>query len=43
MHQRATEHIRTELGSLGRRLKYSRQRIDRGSVDRQVGRILERL
>jgi transposase len=42
MHQRATEHIRAELGSLGRRLKHSRQRIDRGSVDRQVGRILER-
>ena len=42
MHQRATEHIRAELGSLGRRLKNSRQRIERGSVDRQVGRILER-
>jgi len=42
MHERATEHIRAELGALGRRLKRSRQKIERGSVDRQVGRILER-
>lgn len=42
MHQRATEHIRDELGKLGGRLKRARTRVDRGSVDRQVGRILER-
>jgi len=42
MHERAAEHIRSELGSLGRRLKRSSSRIERGSVDRQVGRILER-
>jgi transposase len=42
MHERATERIRAELGALGRRLKRSRQRIERGEVDRQVGRILER-
>ena len=42
MHQRATQHIRDELGALGRRLKRARQPVERGSVDRQVGRILER-
>jgi transposase len=42
MHERATKKIRADLGALGRRLKRSRKRIERGSVDRQVGRILER-
>lgn len=42
MHERATEHIRTELGSLGRRLKRARQPVDIGEVNQQVGRILER-
>lgn len=42
MHERATEHIREELGGLGRRLKRARRPVDPGSVERQVGRILER-
>lgn len=42
MHERATQHIRDALGALGRRLKRAKARIERGSVDRQVGRILER-
>src|SRR5262249_24279649 len=42
MHERATEHIRSELGSLGRRLKRARQPVDIGEVNQQVGRILER-
>ena len=42
MHERATEHIRKELGSLGRRLKRARRPVDIGMVNRQVGRILER-
>jgi transposase len=42
MHERATEHIREELGSLGRRLKRARRPADIGLVNRQVGRILER-
>lgn len=42
MHERATQHIREELGSLGRRLKRARQPADIGTVNQQVGRILER-
>jgi len=42
MHERATEHIRAELGSLGRRLKRARRPVDIGLVNQQVGRILER-
>ncbi len=42
MHERATKRIRTELGSLGRRLKRAKRPVDKGSVERQVGRILER-
>ncbi len=42
MHERATKRIRTELGSLGRRLKRAKRAVEKGSVERQVGRILER-
>ena len=42
MHERATQHIREELGGLGRRLKRARQPADIGTVNQQVGRILER-
>lgn len=42
MHERATERIRKELGSLGRRLKCAKSPVERGSIERQVGRILER-
>lgn len=42
MHERATQHIRNELGALGRRLKRAKSKVERGTVERQVGRILER-
>jgi transposase len=42
MHERATNHIREELGSLGRRLKHARRPVDIGGVNQQIGRILER-
>jgi len=42
MHERATEKIRAQLGSLGRRLKHAKKPVVPGSVERQVGRILER-
>lgn len=42
MHERAAEHIRGELGKLGRRLKRARKPQDIGLVNRQVGRTLER-
>jgi len=42
MHERFTRRIRGQLGSLGRRLKRARKPIERGGVERQVGRILER-
>jgi len=42
MHERFTRRIRSELASLGRRLKHARQPVERNGVERQVGRILER-
>lgn len=42
MHERFTLRIRAQLASLGRRLKRARKPVDRGSVERQIGRILER-
>jgi transposase len=42
MHERFTARIRDQLASLGRRLKRARKPVSKGSVERQVGRILER-
>jgi transposase len=42
MHQRFSARIETELKTLQKRLESSRNRIDRGIVDRQIGRLLER-
>lgn len=42
MHGRFSERIEKGLQSLGRRLAKSRKPIDRGSVERQIGRLLER-
>jgi transposase len=42
MHQRFSERIETALKSLQKRLESSRSPIDRSTVDRQIGRLLER-
>jgi transposase len=40
MHARFAKRIEARLESLGRRLERSRQRLERGPIDRQIGRIL---
>ena len=40
MHARFSKRIEARLESLGRRLERSRQRLERGPIDRQIGRIL---
>jgi transposase len=40
MHARFAKRIEARLESLGRRLERSRQRLKRGPIDRQIGRIL---
>ena len=40
MHERFSKRIEARLESLGRRLERSRQRLERGPLDRQIGRIL---
>jgi len=40
MHERFAKRIEARLESLGRRLERSRQRLKRGPIDRQIGRIL---
>jgi transposase len=42
MHARFSGRIERELERLGRRIARSKQPVDRGEVERQVGRILER-
>jgi transposase len=42
MHERFALRIETALQSLAQRLAHARQPIDRSSVDRQIGRLLER-
>jgi transposase len=42
MHQRFAERIKEGLSSLERRLLKSRQRLDRGPIERQIGRLLGR-
>jgi len=42
MHARFSEHIENELQVLKRRIETSRKPLDRSSLDRQIGRLLER-
>lgn len=42
MHQRFSARIEVQLEAIGRRLGKARSAIDRSSVDRQIGRLLER-
>jgi transposase len=42
MHERFGKRIVEGLESLGRRLDHARRPIDRGSVERQIGRLLQR-
>jgi transposase len=42
MHERFSARIEAGLGSLGRRLERSRRPLDRGVLERQIGRLLER-
>jgi transposase len=42
MHQRFSTRIETELTTLEQRLQHARGPIDRSTVDRQIGRLLER-
>jgi hypothetical protein len=42
MHQRFCAHIEEGLTRLGHRLERSRRSLDRGMVERQIGRLLER-
>jgi transposase len=42
MHARFCKRIEDALATLGRRLERSRKRLDRGTLERQIGRLLER-
>lgn len=42
MHERFCKHIEDKLGSLERRLESSRKPLDRGPIERQLGRLLGR-
>jgi len=42
MHARFAKRIEERLETLGRRLERSRRRLDRGPLERQIGRILEK-
>lgn len=42
MHARFAARIEAGLGSLGRRLARARRPLDRGTLERQIGRLLER-
>jgi len=42
MHERFVARIEAALGRLGRRLEHSRQPLDRGTLERQIGRLLGR-
>jgi transposase len=42
MHQRFANRIEAGLASLERRLKKARQQLDRGPIERQIGRLLQR-
>lgn len=40
MHERFAKHIEDGLESLGRRIERSRKRLERGPIERQIGRLL---
>jgi transposase len=42
MHERFATRIETGLASLGRRMDRSRKALDRGDIERQLGRLLQR-
>jgi transposase len=42
MHERFSKRIEAGLESLGRRIAQSKRRLDRGALERQIGRVLER-
>ncbi len=42
IHQRFSESIEKGLKRLGNRISRSRQRLDRGQIERQIGRLLQR-
>jgi transposase len=42
MHERFSLRIEEGLGSLARRIRKARRRLDRGPLERQIGRLLER-
>jgi transposase len=42
MHERFSKRIETGLESLARRIEKSKSRLDRGRLERQIGRLLER-
>jgi transposase len=42
MHERFSERIEEGLQSLGRRIEKSQSALDRGALERQIGRLLER-
>jgi transposase len=42
MHERFSRHIEEGLQSLGRRIQKSKTALDRGALERQIGRLLER-
>lgn len=42
MHERFGKHIEEGLGRLGRRIERSNKPLDRGAIERQIGRLLQR-
>ncbi len=42
MHTRFAQRIEQGLGKLGKRLEHARRALDRGPLERQIGRLLER-
>ncbi len=42
MHERFSQHIEAGLESLARRIAKSRHALDRGAIERQIGRLLQR-
>ena len=40
MHERFTQHIEQGLASLGRRIEKSKKALERGPIERQIGRLL---
>lgn len=42
MHERFSQRIEAALQSLARRITKSKRALDRGTIERQIGRLLER-